>query len=110
MIIDKEGGISIVFQENTSLSGFLQNLKEAYPGLKHENLIINLFSLSGLTPAELLKFLELSDKHRANKKSFVLVTNKVSYEDVPEELLVVPTLQEAKDIIEMEEIERDLEL
>jgi hypothetical protein len=110
MIIDKEGGISIVFQENTSLPGFLQNFQEAYPGLRHENLIINLFSFSGLTPAELLMFLELSDNHRANKKSFVLVTNKVSYEDVPEELLVVPTLQEAKDLIEMEEIERDLEL
>jgi len=38
------------------------------------------------------------------------VTNKVSYDDVPEEMCVVPTIQEANDLIEMEEIERDLEL
>jgi hypothetical protein len=54
--------------------------------------------------------LELSDAHRKTKKSFVLVTEKVSYDEVPDKICVVPTLQEAKDIIEMEEIERDLEL
>jgi len=32
----------------------------------------------------------------------------LSYDEVPEEISVVPTLQEAKDLIEMEEIERDL--
>ena len=54
--------------------------------------------------------MELSNKHRGARKSFVLVTDKVTYEDVPEEINLVPTIQEAKDIIEMEEIERDLEL
>ena len=32
----------------------------------------------------------------------------VDADEVPEEIIVVPTLQEARDIIEMEEIERDL--
>lgn len=110
MIIDQDGGVSVVFQENTSLAGFLNNLNEAYPRLKHENLIINLFSFTGLTQAELLKFMELSDRHRANNKSFVLVTDQFSFEELPDELMVVPSLQEAKDLIEMEEIERDLDI
>lgn len=110
MIIDQDGGVSVVFQENTSLARFLDNLNEAYPRLKHENLIINLFSFSGLTQAELLKFTGLSDRHRANNKSFVLVTDKFSFEELPDELMVVPSLQEAKDLIEMEEIERDLDI
>lgn len=110
MIIDQEGGVSIVFQENTSLTGFLNNLKEAYPRLRQDNLIINLISFSGLTMTELLKFMELSDLHRENNKSFVLVTDKFSFEDLPDEMLVVPSLQEAKDLIEMEEIERDLDI
>ena len=38
----------------------------------------------------------------------MIVTNTVNPDDIPEELFVVPTLQEAEDIIEMEEIERDL--
>lgn len=110
MIIDKEGDITIVFQEHTSLLKFLENLKEAHPRLKNDNLIVNLFSFSKLSPAQLPAFLEISRTHRAGKKSFVLVSDKVSYDEVPDELLLAPSLQEAKDLIEMEEIERDLEL
>ena len=57
-----------------------------------------------------MEFLQISNEHRRKRKSFVLVTNKVPYADVPEEICVVPTVQEAHDIIEMEEIERDLDL
>ena len=63
-----------------------------------------------LTPGDILEFLELSNTHRKSSKSFVLVTDKVTYDDVPDKITVVPTLQEAVDIIEMEEIERDLGL
>jgi len=110
MIFDKKGTTTTVFQENITLLIFLENLKKGYPEIKNDNLVINLFSFSDLTAGDVLEFLQLSDSHKAMKKSFVLVTNKVSYEDVPEQICVVPTLQEARDIIEMEEIERDLEL
>jgi hypothetical protein len=36
------------------------------------------------------------------------VNNAINFDDIPEEMIVVPTLEEARDIIEMEEIERDL--
>lgn len=110
MIFDKEGNTTIVFQENISLSTFLLNLNNAYEKIKHDHIIVNLFSFDKLNANDVLEFLELSNTHRGARKSFVLVTEKVSYEDVPEEICLVPTIQEAKDIIEMEEIERDLEL
>ncbi|NKI31920.1 ribonuclease Z [Croceivirga thetidis] len=110
MIFDKEGNTTIVFQEKTSLQTFLTNLNGAYPKLKNENIIVNLFSFSNLTSNDVLEFLDISNTHQINKKSFVLVTDKVSYEDVPDEINLVPTIQEAKDLIEMEEIERDLDL
>lgn len=110
MIFDKEGTTTIVFQEKTSLKSFLDNLNNAYPKLRHDHIIINLFSFDKLTSNDVLEFFELSRKHKSEHKSFVLVTDKVSYDEVPEEISVVPTIQEAKDIIEMEEIERDLEL
>ena len=72
--------------------------------------VVNLFSFETLTAGDVLEFLELSKTHKENGKSFVIVTNKVSYDEVPDEIMVTPTLQEAKDIIEMEEIERDLGL
>ena len=81
-----------------------------YPKIKNDHIIVNLFSFSKLTSNDVLEFLELSDAHRKTKKSFVLVTEKVSYDEVPDSICVVPTIQEARDIIEMEEIERDLEL
>ena len=110
MIFDNDGTTTIVFQENTSLTKFLECLKEEYPKIKNDNIIINLFSFSKLSANDLLEFLELSNMHRESQKSFVLVTDKVSYDKIPDAICVVPTIQEARDIIEMEEIERDLGL
>lgn len=110
MIFDKEGNTSIVYQEKIPISTFLDNLNKGYDQVKDDNLILNLFSFEKLIAGDVLEFLELSRKHKKNEKSFVIVTNKVSYTEVPEEIMVTPTLQEAKDIIEMEEIERDLGL
>lgn len=110
MVFDKKGTTTTVFQEDISLNIFLANLTKAYPDIKNDNLIINLFSFKELTSNDILEFLELSNQHRGDSKSFVLVSNLVSFDEVPDEICLVPTLQEAKDIIEMEEIERDLGL
>lgn len=110
MIFDKEGNTSIVYQEKILIPTFLDNLKKSYDKVKDDNLILNLFSFEKLTAGDVLEFLEFSNKHKAGGKSFVIVTNKVAYDEVPEEIMVTPTVQEAKDIIEMEEIERDLGL
>ncbi|MFX0557679.1 ribonuclease Z [Maribacter sp. CXY002] len=110
MIFDKEGTTTIVYQEKNSMVTFLQNLNEGYENIKNDNIIVNLFSFEKLSSGDVLEFLPLSNKHRENGKSFVIVTDKVAYDQLPEEIMVAPTIQEAKDIIEMEEIERDLEL
>ena len=110
MIFDRDGNITIVLQEKVSIQDFLKNLMEAYPKLKNDHLILNLFSFERLSPEELLEFLPLSDTHRGSGKSFVLVSNALSYEDIPDEISLVPSIQEARDLIEMEEIERDLDL
>ena len=110
MIFDKEGNTTTVFQEDISLAGFLEKLHEVYPQVEKGHLILNLFSFGSLSEADILEFLNLSNTHRAKGKSFVLVSDAVSYEDVPDEINLVPSLQEARDLIEMEEIERDLDL
>ncbi|AZQ57692.1 ribonuclease Z [Maribacter sp. MJ134] len=110
MIFDKEGNTSIVYQEKISIAAFLENLEREYKKVANDNLVLNLFSFEKLTTGDVLEFLQFSKKHKQNGKSFVIVTDKVSYDDVPEEIIVTPTIQEAKDIIEMEEIERELGL
>ena len=110
MIFDTDGNTTTVFQEKVSLATFLSNLREAYPKLRSNNLIINLFSFESLRTGDLLEFLEISNGHRASGKSFVLVSDAVNFSEIPDEICVVPTLREAGDLVEMEEIERDLDL
>lgn len=108
MIIDKVDNAVIISQEKVVIKTFVANIKDRYNELQNENIIVNLFSFNSLQANDILEFLTLSDAHKGGGKSFVLVTDKVVYDDVPDAIDVVPTLQEAHDLIEMEEIERDL--
>ena len=65
------------------------------------NIIINIGDLNLIFFKEIQKLLNLSKK---NKKSLIIVSSKLS----DEKLNIEPTLSEAYDIIELEEIERDL--
>jgi len=58
--------------------------------------------------ADIKLFLEMAKIHKKEKKSLVLVAVDINFNDIPSKLTVVPTILEAHDIIEMEEIERDL--
>lgn len=110
MIFTKEGSLIIVSQEKNSIERFLENLENEYAKFKNDNLVLDLLSFSELTPYNVISFLEIARKYKKNSKSFVLVSDQVSYDDVPEEINLVPSLQEARDVVEMEEIERDLGL
>jgi hypothetical protein len=54
-------------------------------------------------------FSPLSEQHK-KKKSFVVVISDIDYNAIPDTLAVVPSLLEAKTLLLMEEIERDLVL
>lgn len=108
MIFDKNGNISIITQEKVSIVELVKKLDVIYSRFKNDNIIINLTSLKTLTTQDVVEFLNISNQHRKAKQSFVIVTDKIKLEDIPDELVIVLTMQEAYDIIEMEEIERDL--
>lgn len=108
MIFDKDGNISIITQEKVSIVELVKKLDVIYSRFKNDNIIINLTSLKPLVNEDVIELLKISNQHRKAKHSFVIVTNKIKLEEIPDELVIVPTLQEANDIIEMEEIERDL--
>ena len=108
MLFDKKGNITIITQETVKTPQLVKKLHELYNRFKNDNVIVCLTGLESVLLDELIEFLEVSNTHRGKKHSFVIVTNQVDYDEVPDELVVVPTLQEAFDIIEMEEMERDL--
>ena len=108
MIFDKDGNIAIITQERTSITELVNKLGKLYSRFRSDNIIINLTSLKRFSTQDIIEFLQVSNLHRRAKHSFVLVTDKINMDDIPDELVIVPTLKEAYDIIEMEEIERDL--
>ncbi len=88
---------------------FLTKVSSQYKSFENHNIIIDLLSYKEEIAVSNLKlFLPLSKQHKKSKKSFVIVVADSDYNALPEKLTVVPSLLEAHDIIEMEEIERDL--
>lgn len=108
MIVSSEENIKIITQEKATLVELVQMIQDRYTEFEHHNIIVNLFSLETITASDINEFLLLSKAHKSKKHSFVLVSSKVDIDACDASLVVVPTVQEAKDLIEMEEIERDL--
>ncbi|MBU2940297.1 ribonuclease Z [Lacinutrix sp. C3R15] len=108
MIFDKDENITIITQEKASIIELVKKLNVLYKKFKNDNVIVNLTSLKPVTLEDIIEFLQISNTHRKAKKSFVIVTDKINLNETPDEIVVVPTIKEAYDIIEMEEMERDL--
>lgn len=108
MIFDKEENITIIIQEKSTIVELVKKMQSTYPKFKNDNVIVNISVMTKVTFEDINEFLDLSKQHRHAKHSFVIVTNKANLDEMPEELVIVPTLQEANDVIEMEEMERDL--
>ena len=110
-MISKEHDNHIVLvDEYEDIKGFAAFLYRIWPQFEGKNVVIDLSKYKTATLDEFLSFLLLSNTHRATKQSFVMINDSRNMDDIPEELMIVPTYQEAKDVIEMEEIERDLGL
>lgn len=108
MQFDKDGEIVVITDHSSNTHDLVNQITESQHRFNNHNVVINLLTNNEILLEDLIAFLKISNGHRAQKHSFVIVTDKVDYDEVPDELVVVPTLQEAYDIIEMEEMERDL--
>ncbi|MCF7559972.1 ribonuclease Z [Sabulilitoribacter multivorans] len=108
MILEQNENITVITQEKATVIELVKKIQALYPKFKNDNVIVVLTSLKALGLSDITEFLQVSNTHRGSKHSFVIVSDKIDLDIVPDEIVVVPTLQEAYDIIEMEEMERDL--
>ncbi len=106
-ITQKEEYIILEDDEN-NLVDFAENITENYSKYRNDNVVVNLAKIDKFELKDALLFLEISNIHRSEKKSFVIVNSEISIDVIPDELIVVPSLLEAGDIIKMEELEREL--
>lgn len=108
MKVDKKGHTTLIKDTKNDIQLFLQTVTNEYHTFKAQNLILDVSHDANVTIKDLIAFKLLADQHKKAKKSFVIVANNIDFTDVPEYLNIVPSVLEAHDIIEMEEIERDL--
>ncbi|HPF10232.1 MAG TPA: ribonuclease Z [Flavobacteriaceae bacterium] len=109
MKITDRGTYTILADDRGSYTEFLPFLEQQMRTHFYEqNVVVDLLKYTHISLDELLDILVLSNTHRSGGKSFIIVNDSINPDDVPDELIVVPTLQEAADVVEMEEIERDL--
>ena len=104
---------TIQLEKTTIISDFDNNLEKIAIQLtnlnfENQNIILDLSDKIGLKPKNLNVFLNISKSINTNKNSFVIVVSDFDFNKAPTKINVVPSIQEAYDIIEMEEIERDL--
>jgi|SRR5690606_13367654 len=99
----------VLEDEKNDIIDFAAVIEKQIPeNYKGQNVVLNLLNHDAIDLPQLLLFLKASNIHRKTKQSFVIVNNAIEIDEIPFEMIVVPTLQEAGDIVEMEEIERDL--
>lgn len=108
MLINQDGNIAIITQEKATIIELVKKIQALYPKFKNNHIIIELTALKKLDLQDIVEFLQLSNTHRGSMQSFVIVTQNIDLDRVPDEIVVVPSTKEAYDIIEMEEMERDL--
>jgi glutamate formiminotransferase len=108
MKVDTKGHTITIKDTENNIVAFLEKINSQYNSFKDYNLILDISRDETVNIKAIKLFSELSKVHKKAKKSFVIVAENIDFNDVPTSMLVVPTILEANDIIDMEEIERDL--
>ena len=107
MKVEEKGRTVIIKDTQGDLASFLLKLDHGV-NFSNRNLIIDLSSYKSLVAKDILLFTDFYKKHKKEKKSFVIVASEFDFNANTKTIVVVPSVLEAHDIIEMEEIERDL--
>lgn len=108
MKVEQKGHTTTIKDTQGDVNSFLEKVTNELHAFKTQNLIIDVSHNKSVTLKDIKLFAEASKTHRKNKKSFVVVADGIDFNAVPAKMTVVPSQLEAHDIIEMEEIERDL--
>ena len=98
---------TLLFEIN-NINNFRNSLDEIQKNIKEKNIIIDFIELDFDEFFDDLN--NLFKKSKKNNRSFVIINSDFRSEYYNLSIDIVPSLQEAIDIIELEEIERDLGL
>lgn len=108
MKVEEKGNTIIIKDIAESVEDFLIKITHSYHQFENHHLILDLTKKTDFQTQDIKIFKDIVKKHTKAKKSIIMVAPSVDFNKTPAKINVVPSVQEAYDIIEMEEIERDL--
>lgn len=108
MKIENKEKYTLISSDENSFQDFYKLFHEQKLAFEEEHVILQLSDSFNTKNNEISLFLDYSNKKRTNGTSFVVVDKNVIIDDFPEDFNIAPTLQEAEDILDMENMEREL--
>lgn len=108
MKVEHKGHTTIIKDTEGDSKTFLEKVTNQFATFKETNIILDITHDKSVNIKSIKDFVDLAKKFKKEKKSFIIVADGIDFNEVPSSLHVVPTVLEAHDMIEMEEIERDL--
>ncbi|MEO9569608.1 MAG: hypothetical protein ABJH82_02185 [Polaribacter sp.] len=108
MKIEKKDTFTLITSDENSFTELYNSFLTKEKNLEKENIVVQNSKNINVSTKEFLLFLNIAEQKKQNGTSFVIVSSDIDMDNFPDNFNIVPTLQEAKDVIEMENIERDL--
>jgi hypothetical protein len=91
-----------------SLQNSFADLEDNKAALSSNHLVVEVSENLNIDDSKISLLLSIASEFKENGMSFVVIKSGIDIDNFPETLNIVPTLQEAEDVLEMEAIERDL--
>lgn len=107
--IEKDTYLLITINENNN-NLFSKDLTDKLNPFSDKHIVLQIENDISISNEDVSVLVNLGTEKKENGTSFVVVYRNVSIDNVPESLNIVPTIKEAEDVIEMENIERKLGL
>jgi hypothetical protein len=110
MQIEKKEKYTLISSDENSFTDFYNSFIKEIQNHNEEHIFLKFSDKINVNKEDFLLFLEISTQKKENKTSFVIISKNMNADDFPENFNIVPTLIEAEDILEMENMERELGL
>ncbi|QOD60560.1 hypothetical protein H9I45_14630 [Polaribacter haliotis] len=108
MQVDKKEKYILISSDENSFKEFYNAFLQKEKEFEKEHLVLHISDEINISTEDFLLFLKIAEQKNNNGTSFVIINSVVNVDELPEQLNIVPTLIEAEDILEMENIEREL--
>jgi len=108
MQIKEATNYTLISSDEDSFKEFQKSVFKRINDFDKNHLILQISEELNIDKKDFLLFLKIAEQKKENGTSFVVLNASVNADDFAESLNIVPTLQEAEDILEMETIEREL--